>query len=92
MKICLIQPAYSTDYEKIDEYFDAELALLAECDESMDMIVMPELSDVPCLAKTREESERAVARFNTRLLDEARKTARCLSTIIRKTAAASSIG
>ncbi|MBE6567303.1 MAG: hypothetical protein E7657_01450 [Ruminococcaceae bacterium] len=76
MKICVIQPAYSTDYEKIDEYFDAELALLAACDESMDMIVMPELSDVPCLAKTREENERAVARFNARLLEEAKNTAR----------------
>lgn len=76
MKICIIQPAYSTDYSRIDEYFDAELALLAECDESMDMIVMPELSDVPCLAGTREENERAVEKFNVRILDEARATAR----------------
>ena len=76
MKICLIQPAYSTDYQKIDEYFEAELALLAECDESMDLIVMPELSDVPCLAKTREENEAAVARYNERILEAARETAR----------------
>ena len=76
MKICLIQPAYSTDYTRIDEYFEAELSLLAQCDESMDIIVMPELSDVPCLAKTREESERAVEKFNARLLDGAKATAR----------------
>ena len=76
MKICVIQPAYSTDYTKIDEYFEAELRLLHACDESMDMIVLPELSDVPCLAKTREESERAVEKFNARLLDEAKETAR----------------
>ena len=76
MKICLIQPAYSTDYSRIEEYFDAELALLEKCDESMDIIVMPELSDVPCLAKTREESERAVERFNARILDAATATAR----------------
>ena len=76
MKVCIIQPAYSTDYTRIDEYFDAELALLAACDESMDIIVMPELSDVPCLAKTKEESEKAVEKFNTRLLEEAKATAR----------------
>ena len=76
MKICVIQPAYSTDYTRIDEYFEAELRLLHACDESMDMIVMPELSDVPCLAKTKEESERAVEKFNARLLDEAKATAR----------------
>ena len=76
MKVCLIQPAYSTDYARIDEYFEAELALLLSCDESADVIVMPELSDVPCLAKTKAENEAAVARFGARILDAARDTAR----------------
>ena len=31
MKICVIQPAYSTDYTRIDEYFEAELRLLHAC-------------------------------------------------------------
>ncbi len=76
MKACVIQPAYSTDYSKIDEYFEAELALLAKCDESMDLIVMPELSDVPCLAKTKADNEAAVARYNERILGAAKETAR----------------
>lgn len=76
MKVCLIQPAYSTDYTKIDEYFDHELALLDRCDASMDLIVMPELSDVPCLAKTKAESEAAVEKFNARILDAAKNTAK----------------
>ena len=76
MKACVIQPAYSTDYSKIDEYFEAEFALLAACDESMDLIVMPELSDVPCLAKTKAESEAAVALYNERILEAAKETAR----------------
>ena len=76
MKVCLIQPAYSTDYTQIDDYFAHELSLLAQCDESMDLIVLPELSDVPCLAKTRAESEAAVERFNARILEASKETAR----------------
>jgi len=76
MKICLIQPAYSTDYEKSDLYFEEQLKLLNQCDESMDMIIMPESCDVPCLAKTRELSYASYEKYNKRLLDEVSKTAK----------------
>ena len=70
MKVCIIQPKYSTDYEKSDEYFEKELELLAQCDDSMDIIVMPEASDIPCLAGTKEQSEKSAEKFNKILLDE----------------------
>jgi len=76
MKVCIIQPPYSTDYSLSDEYFEKELELLAQCDESMDLIVMPELSDVPCLAKTKAESDASSAKHNKPLLDEVAKTAK----------------
>ncbi|MBQ9915448.1 MAG: hypothetical protein IJO50_04810 [Clostridia bacterium] len=56
MKVILIQPKYSTDYEKSDEFFQKELEYLDACDESADLIVMPESCDVTCLAQTKEES------------------------------------
>ena len=56
MKICIIQPAYSTDYAASDAYFAEELALIDRCDESMDLIVLPEMTDIPCLAKTKEQA------------------------------------
>ena len=52
MKVCIIQPPYSTDFARSDEYFQIELDLMDQCDESMDLIVMPESCDIPCLAKT----------------------------------------
>ena len=55
MKVCIIQPPYSTDYSKIDEYFNWQLDALAKCDKSMDIIVLPESCDVPCLAKKQED-------------------------------------
>ena len=55
MNVCIIQPPYSMDVSHSDEYFQYKLNLLDECDESTDIIVLPEYSDVPCAALTLEE-------------------------------------
>ena len=70
MKICLIQPAYSVEYESSDYYFDEQIKLMRQCDESMDMIVMPESCDIPCLARTREEAYASYEKYNKIFLDE----------------------
>lgn len=82
MKVCIIQPAYSTDFSEADRYFEEELRLIDRCDESMDLIVLPESCDIPCLARTREEAEDAVGRFNARLLEKVAETARRCSAMI----------
>lgn len=56
MKACIIQPQYSRDVAYTDEYYEYKLNLLAECDETMDLIVLPEYSDVPSSVNTREET------------------------------------
>lgn len=55
MKACIIQPPYSMDTSYSDEYFDYKMKKLDECDESSDIIVLPEYSDVPCAAKDLDE-------------------------------------
>ena len=57
MKVCVVQPAYSLNFSESDTLFAWELAELDKCDETMDIIVLPEYSNVPCLAKTKEEME-----------------------------------
>ena len=80
MKICVIQPPYSVDYERSDEYFNIELELLEKCDDSMDIIVLPENCDIPCLAKTKEQADASVKKYNDLLLKKASQTAkRCNS-------------
>jgi predicted amidohydrolase len=80
MKVCIVQPPYSLDYNKSDEYFKYEIDYMDKCDESMDIIVFPENSDIPCIAKTREEADASVAKYNKLLLDKASYTAkRCKS-------------
>ncbi|MBQ9080291.1 MAG: hypothetical protein IJY27_04380 [Clostridia bacterium] len=80
MKVCIIQPPYGTDWSRTDEYFQKEVDLLNACDDSMDIIVMPESSDVPCKAPDREHYDISVAKNNAAILDLASKTAkRCNS-------------
>ncbi len=82
MKACIIQPAYSADFSQSDAFFDRELELLRQCDKTMDLIVLPESCDVPCLADTKEKHDLAYKKFNKRLLDEVSKTAkRCMAIV-----------
>lgn len=46
MKVCVIQPHYSFDEKDAESCFDGLLALLDTCDDSMDLIVLPEYSDM----------------------------------------------
>ncbi|MBE6556721.1 MAG: hypothetical protein E7664_03120, partial [Ruminococcaceae bacterium] len=76
MKVCILQPHYSTHYEDVEACFDAQLALLDTCDESMDMIVCPEACDIPAFAETQSQFTDAVVRFNERMRKAASETAK----------------
>jgi len=82
MKVCLIQPAYSTDYSNSDEYFKLECELLEKCDETMDIIVLPEMTDIPCLCKTKEERLSSIKKFNKVILKKAEETAKRCNSIL----------
>ena len=47
MKVAVLQPRYSMKAEDLDTCFSSLLSLLDTCDESLDLIVLPEYSDVP---------------------------------------------
>ena len=82
MKACVIQTAYSTDYALSREYFEEELRLMDACDPSMDLIVLPESTDIPCYAATEAERLQSVERYNEALLKKAAETAkRCGATV-----------
>ncbi len=78
MKVCVLQPAYSFDVKDADRYFEGYLALLDQCDPSLDLIVCPEYFDVPVAADTKAEQDACVAKFNAIAMEKARETAvRC---------------
>lgn len=82
MKTCIIQPAYSVDYSLSEQMFQWELEALEQCDGSLDLIVLPEASDVPCLAHTREEFVNSYNRFGQILLDKCAETARRCQAVV----------
>lgn len=76
MKACIIQPPYSRDVSLSDAYFEYKMDCLKRCDESADIIVLPEYSDVPCVTGTLEETLFYHERYIDRLLCTCVETAK----------------
>lgn len=82
MKACIIQPPYSNDVSFSDEYFKFKLDLLDKCDDSLDIIVLPEYSDVPCATSDLEQTLFYHKKYIDILLDKCVSTAkRCKSNV-----------
>ncbi len=56
MRTCIIQPPYSRDLSLSDEYFAYKIDILDKVDDSVDIIVLPEYSDVPCATTNLAET------------------------------------
>lgn len=82
MKVCVIQPPYTTDMALADSVFETELALLDECDGSVDLIVMPESCDSPCYTKDKTVADAMVQKYNSVILKKAADTAKRCSSIV----------
>lgn len=76
MKACIIQPPYSSNPSDADAFFDFKIQMLDRCDETVDLIVLPEYSDVPYAAASREETFACHARYFAPLLTKCKQTAR----------------
>ena len=78
IKTCVIQAPYATNINDGNEVFERFLSLIDECDNSLDVIVLPEYSDTPTVVKTKEEFLSSYRRYNQRIKDKAKETAiRC---------------
>ena len=75
MKVCLIQPPYSMDCNKIDECFREEIRLLSLCPNTVDFIVLPEYSDVLSDTPNGDEFVKAIEKYSPIIEAEAIKTA-----------------
>ena len=82
MKICVVQPGYSLDFSRSDEFFRWEMDMFDKCDESMDMIVFPEYSNVPCLAATKAEMMESYNKYNVPLMTKAAETAKRCNAVV----------
>ena len=82
MRACIIQPPYSRDVSFSDEYFQYKIDMLDKCDEAVDIIVLPEYSDVPCATSTREETLFYHKKYIDILLEKCKETAKRCSALV----------
>lgn len=80
--VCVLQPGYSVDFERSEEYFEWELSKLDSFDSSIDIIVLPEGSDILGYLTDPDEIKVVVSRRTQRLLSKAAETARRCDAII----------
>ncbi len=76
MKACVIQPPYSMDYSNSDACFAWELEALDNCGSDLDLIVLPEYSNIPCIARTKAEMEQSQRKYSDILLNKSREVAK----------------
>lgn len=82
MKVCVIQPHYSFDESDAQACCDGLLELLEQCDDSLDLIVLPEYSDALADVQGKKGYYDAVSQYSGRLLQKAAETAkRCRATV-----------
>ena len=82
MKVCVIQPKYSYNGSDLAPNFEALLSMLDECDPSLDLIVLPEYSDIPADPENQTDFLAAIQNNGPRVLRKASETAkRCGATV-----------
>ena len=71
MKVCVIQPYYSFDDKDTESCYQGMLKLMDECDESLDLIVLPEYSDIPAAQKNKAGFYASIEKRNADILERA---------------------
>lgn len=82
MRACVIQPPYSRELARAEELFDYKMKCLDAIEAPMDIVVLPEYSDVPCVTATREDTLALHEKFIAPLLEKCEQTARRLSAMV----------
>ena len=82
LKTCVMQPPYALDPAGIEASMQWEFDALRRCDESLDLIVLPEASDRQARLKGRDDTIAAAKKYNAPLLAACAETARrCKATL-----------
>ena len=82
MKIRVIQPRYSFDPAELDACRAELAAEIKNCDSTLDLIVLPEYSDVPADIHGEADFHKAIEDFNAELLTLAADTAKRCSALV----------
>ena len=93
MKVAIIQPGYSLQFDCVDNGFQQVLSYLDTCDSSLDLIVLPEYSDVPGNVRNQAEYNHFVEKNHEILMQKVSETAvRCQALVVVNAAFESDAG
>jgi len=82
MKVRIIQPEYTFNPDDLQINFDKMIALMDECNEPLDIIVMPEYCDIPAAQKGKNAYRSSIAKYNAPFMAKAKEMAvRCHSIV-----------
>ena len=82
MKVCVIQPYYSFNESDVDKCYNDMIKLLDGCDESLDLIVMPEYSDISSSQSSKSNFHACIEKYNKDVLERAKATAKRCNAIV----------
>ncbi|MBQ7236977.1 MAG: hypothetical protein IJX03_07515 [Clostridia bacterium] len=82
MKVCVIQPYYSFDEKDTDKCYNDMVALLDKCDDSLDLIVLPEYSDIPASQSNKNNFHASIEKRNADILGRAKAAAKRCNAIV----------
>lgn len=71
MKVCVIQPYYSFDPNDTKKCFRDMISLMDKCDDSLDLIVLPEYSDIPAAQKCKACFHESIRTRNAEIKERA---------------------
>ena len=82
MKARVIQPLFAQDRPGLDKSFEWTLRELEKCDPSLDIVVLPEFSEVPGATPQPEDFLKIARQYGPVLLKACSETARRCSTLV----------
>lgn len=82
MKVAVIQPYYSFDAKDTESCYRGLVELLDSCDDSMDVIVLPEYSDVPACQPDGPTHFATVRKYNQDILGRAAAAAKRCNAVV----------
>ena len=82
MKAYIIQPHYSLNYQELYKCIQEELKLIDLCDDSADIIVLPEYCDIAAVTENDEAFIKAINEYSPILAEKAKQTAKRCQAIV----------
>lgn len=82
MKVCVIQPFYSFCQEDTEKCFNSMLELIEQCDESLDIIVLPEYCDIPAAQSSGVNFHGSIEKYNSVIFSKCVETAKRCNALV----------